>query len=218
MKTITILAQKGGTGKTTLSIHLSTIAANYRKRVLIADLDPQGSSLVWRKLRKNHLPKVLPFTAQKLRKDHISLKDSGAEMLFIDTPPHSTADAHIAANLADLILIPTRPALLDLAAIQNTAKIVQNSDKDAVIVLNCCPPPTRYGETAMVREARNTLQKYNIPVFPGVISQRAAFSNALNDGRAVTEFEPKGKAAQELHSLYNWLITQSALLPDNEPE
>ncbi len=205
MKTLTILAQKGGTGKTTLAIHLATIAANENKKVLVADTDPQESSLVWRERRKNFLPKVLPFVAKKLQKDFTPIKASGAEFVIIDTPPHSTKDATIAASLADVILIPCRPAVLDLAAIEGSVEIVHKLKKPGCIVLNGCPPPTRYGETSVVKEAREVLKAYTLPVAPLAISQRVAFSRALVDGRAVTEFEPKGKATQEIRTLYSFI-------------
>lgn len=205
MKTVTILAQKGGTGKTTLAIHLSTIASSEEKKVLICDTDPQGSSLVWRERRKKTLPKVLPFKALDLQRDFASIKKSGAELLIIDTPPHSTDDAIIAARLADLILIPSRPAILDLAAISESVNIVHEMKIPGAIILNCCPPPTRFGETAIVQEAREALATYNLPIVPTAISQRAAFSHSLIDGRAVTEYETKGKAAGEIRSLYRWI-------------
>ena len=206
MKIITLLAQKGGTGKTTLAIHLAALAAGSRARVLLADTDPQGSALLWSNRRTAPLPKVLPFTIRKLKKDLTPLQESGAELIFIDTPPHSTDDAYVAARLSDFILIPSRPAILDLAAIDRSVSIVRKTGKPGGIILNCCPPPSRYGETAIVKDAREALKIYDLPIAPTIISQRVAFSHALVDGMAVTEFERNGKAAREISQLWEWLL------------
>ncbi|NDV28572.1 ParA family protein [Desulfovibrio sp. JC010] len=205
MKIITMLAQKGGTGKTTLSIHLAAVAAGGNRKVVIADTDPQGSSSVWSERRSKILPEVHKYTAQSLKKDIEALTGAGTEFLIIDTPPHSTENATIAASMADFIVIPSRPAILDLAAIGDSVSIANKVGKPGAIVLNCCPPPTRYGETAIVQEAREALETYGMNVAPTAISQRAAFSHALIDGRTVTEFEAKGKAAGEVRTFWKWL-------------
>lgn len=205
MKIITMLAQKGGTGKTTLSIHLATVAAGKNRKVVIADTDPQSSAMVWRQRRGQDLPEVAKYEAVDLERDLEAMAASGAEFLIIDTPPHSTDKASIAASMADLVLIPSRPAILDLAAIGDSVAIARQVGKPGAIVLNCCPPPTRHGETAIVQEARDALEVYEMPVAPVAVSQRAAFSHALIDGRAVTEFEKKGKAADEIRAFWKWV-------------
>lgn len=205
MKVITMLAQKGGTGKTTLSIHLAAAAIEQNCKVVIADTDPQASSSVWRARRAKTSPEVYRYTAKRLKKDINDFSKTGTDFLIIDTPPHSTKDATIAAALADFVVIPSRPAILDLAAIGDSVSIVKETGKPGAIVLNCCPPPTRYGETAIVQEAREALETYHMPVVPSAISQRAAFSHALIDGRSVTEFEAKGKAADEVRFFWSWL-------------
>ena len=90
-------------------------------------------------------------------------------------------------------------------------KIVKNKKAPAAVVLNACPPPHRGKETAIVSEAREALDVYGLPVSPVSISQRAAFSHALIDGRSVTEFDSTGKAAGEIRSLFTWLETECDL-------
>ena len=93
----------------------------------------------------------------------------------------------------------------DLEAIGASVKIAQQQAAPSAIVLNACPPPQHDRETAIVREARDALQVYGLPVAPVSIAQRAAFSHALIDGRAVTEFEDSGKAANEIRRLWQWV-------------
>jgi len=205
MKIITLLAQKGGTGKTTLSIHLAVIAAARGLRVVIADIDPQKSAGVWKTRREDGSPEVVSFTAKVLKKAIADYKKQGVDLLVIDTAPHSHDDAIVAARAADFILIPSRPAILDLEAIGTSVDIVKGLKGKAAIVLNGCPFPGKSGERAIVVEAREALGGYGLPVSPAAISNRVALSHSLIGGQAVTEFERDGKAAGEIQELMNWI-------------
>lgn len=211
MKIVTLLAQKGGTGKTTLSIHLAVLAASRGMRVVIADIDPQRSAGVWKNRRKEESPAVIFLTAKALKKTIADFKKQGVDLLVIDTPPHSHDDATIAVQVADFVLIPSRPAILDLEAIGASVDIVKGLDGKAAIVLNGCPFPGKSGERAIVMEAREALGGYGLPVAPAAISNRVALSHSLIGGQAVTEFESDGKAAVEIRKLMNWINEEIGL-------
>ena len=208
MRTICLLAQKGGTGKTTLCLHLAVLANELGGDAVILDIDPQGSSRSWRRRRQLESPEVECCTAEDLEKKLSDLAAQGRDLVLLDTAPHSSHDAATAITLADLVLIASRPAILDLEAIGESVKIVKRQGAHGAVVLNACPPPHVFGETAIVREAREAVAAYGLPVSPVSVSQRAAFSHALIDGHAVTEFERKGKAAAEIRSLWDWIETQ----------
>jgi len=211
MKTISMIAQKGGTGKTTLSIHLAVQATLSGIKVLLVDIDPQASATAWWRRRKTDKPELLQTDGDKLQGVLNSARQQGYELAVIDSAPHSSAVAETCARLSDLILIPSRAAILDLDAISVTTNLVEQIGTPARIVLNACPPPTRYGEAHIVSEAREALQVYNIPVYEPMLSQRAAFSHALIDGRAISEFEPKSKAAAEILMLWDTITQELAL-------
>lgn len=211
MKIITLLAQKGGTGKTTLSIHLAVLAAAKKLKVVIADIDPQQSTTFWSERREDTVPAVVPMAANTLEQKVTELASQGVNILVIDTAPHSHEDAIIAARLADFILIPSRPAILDLQAIGSSVEIVKKINGKAAIVLNGCPFPGKNGERAIVSEAREALSGYGIPVAPVSISNRVALSHSLIDGKAVTEFESTSKAADEIRELMNWINQEANL-------
>ncbi len=211
MKIVTLLAQKGGTGKSTLSIHLAVLAAASNLKVVIADIDPQQSTTFWNERRASDAPDVIPMKANTLKKHIAELKRQGVDLLVIDTAPHSFEDSVIAAQLADFILIPTRPAILDLQAIGFSVEIVKNIDGKAAIVLNGCPFPGKNGERAIVSEAREALAGYGLPVSPAAVSLRAALSHSLINGEAVTEFDSNSKAADEIRGLMNWINQEANL-------
>lgn len=208
MRTVCLLAQKGGTGKTTLCLHLAVLASELGHDVAIIDIDPQASASAWKRRRQSDTPEVLRQTAADLPGTLARLAQQNRHWVFLDTAPHSSHDAATAVELADLVLIVSRPAILDLEAIGESVRIVRQQGGRSAIVLNACPPPHRAVETAIVREAREALGVYGLPVAPVSISQRAAFSHALIDGHAVTEFETAGKAAGEIRRLYDWIDTQ----------
>ena len=208
MRTICVIAHKGGTGKTPLCLHLAVLASEQGRAVTIIDIDPQASATAWKRRRHNDTPDVLRHEAGDLPGLLAELERQRKDLVLLDTAPHSSHDAAAAAELADLVLIVSRPAILDLEAIGESVKIVKQQGCRSAIILNACPPPHRGGETAIVREAREALGVYGLPVSPVSVSQRAAFSHALIDGHAVTEYENSGKAATEIRSLYDWIKTQ----------
>lgn len=203
-----MLAQKGGTGKTTLCLHLAVLASELGRKVTVIDIDPQANASAWKRRRQPDTPEVLRHEASHLPGVLAESRRAGKDLVLLDTAPHSSHEAATAAGLADLVLIVSRPAILDLEAIGESVKIVKQQRSQSAVVLNACPPPHHSGETAIVREAREALGVYGLPVSPVSVSQRAAFSHAFIDGRAVTEFDAMGKAAGEIHRLFEWIETR----------
>ena len=202
MKTLALLARKGGAGKTTLAVHLAVIAAQAGRRVLLVDTDPQRSTAAWWRSRKADTPELVECDASRLPAILKAAQADGVDLVVVDTRPSVEADTATVARLADLVLIPTRPAILDLRAIGATVAVVQSLKRPALIVLNATPPPRGVVEASLTAEARQALGAYALPVAPATVGNRAALAHALVDGQAVTEFEPDGKAALELQSLF----------------
>lgn len=202
MKTIAIISQKGGSGKTTVAVHLAVCAERAGKVAAIIDLDPQGSAFEWSSRRVTDSPEVIRATSDQLGVLLVQAKANGADFAIIDTAPHSDKAATVAAGLADIILIPCRPAAFDVAAIPTTLDILNLSKaKDkAFILLNAVPPQGRSGD-----EAAEGLANF-ANVSPVRLVHRAAYSHAVNDGRSVQEYEPNGKASEEILALYQWII------------
>ena len=202
MKTLAILARKGGAGKTTLAVHLAVIAAQAGKRVLLVDTDPQRSTAAWWRSRPATMPELVECDAEKLAPVLKAAKAAKVDLVVVDTRPSVEADTMAIARLADLVLIPTRPAILDLRAIGGTVLVVQAAKRPALIVLNAVPPARGAADAALTAEARRALQAYGLPLASVAVGNRAALGHALTGGLAVTEFEPIGKASAELTELY----------------
>jgi chromosome partitioning protein len=200
MKTIAIVSQKGGAGKTTIAVHLATAAAAAGHAVAIIDLDPQGTAASWGDRRQAAAPEVVSGQAARLQVLIDAARDAGADLLVIDTAPNADQTALRAAQLADLVLVPCRPAAFDLEAIRATLTLTQIAQKPSFVVLNAAPPRSGIG-----REAAEGLEGQGVQVAPIIMSQRAAFAHGVIDGRTAQEFEPGGKAAEEVERLYLWL-------------
>ena len=211
MKTLSMIAQKGGTGKTTLSIHLAVQASLAGLKVLLVDVDPQASATAWWRRRREEEPALIQSHGKALAKVLNRATARRYDLVVIDTAPHSSEESSTCARLSDRVCIPTRPAILDLDAIGATTDLVSDVGVSAEIILNGCPPPTLFGEPNIVSEARQALEIYGIPICDVAISQRSAFSHALIDGRAVMEFDGKGKAAREIERLWGILREELAL-------
>lgn len=209
MKVLGLLARKGGAGKTTLAIHLAVLAQETRKRVLLVDLDPQRSSAGWWRAREAATPELEPADPDKLSAILSTARKQGVALVVLDTRPSVEADAIQVALLADVIVIPTRPAILDLRAILETLEIVKGSRK-AHVVLNACPPARGISDAPAAIDARNALKAFGVPVCPATVSQRAVFSHALVGGLTATEAEPNGKAAAEMRAVWSYIEKELA--------
>jgi len=200
VKAVALLSHKGGTGKTTVSLHLGVAAALAQYVTAVIDLDPQASATEWGDSRDAEIPAVVSAQASRLGQVMQTAEAQGVEIVFIDTAPLSETTALAAARAADLILVPCRPAILDLRAIKATRDLVKLANRPAVVVLNAVPP-----RGTLDLEAREAVAQHGLETAPVHWVQRNAFMNALKDGRTAQEVEPRGKAAQEVAALFDWV-------------
>ncbi len=204
MRTLAVISQKGGAGKTTLAAHLASAAHAAGLITLAIDTDPQATLSRWSGWRSGGDPEVVDCGAPSLLEGKLKrAAELGADVAVIDTPPHADAMARQAARLADLILVPCRPKAFDLAAIEATGELVRSARKPGFVVFMAGPPRARliYQEASeLVTGAADGLE-----IAPVVLPERAAFHRSTAQGAVAAEFDPLGKAAQEVSDLWNWV-------------
>jgi chromosome partitioning protein len=204
MKTIAIISQKGGAGKTTLAINLAVASELARKPAVLIDLDPQASATNWNDHRAKQAPAVISAQASRLPEVLATAGAHNAQLAIIDTAPHSENAALAAARAADLILIPCRAAILDIRAIATSADLVTIAKKQAVAVLNAVP-----SRGTLADEAEEALKSYGLAVAPVRVGHRTAFIHAITAAMGIMEYDPHGKAAEEIKALYKWVCEQA---------
>ena len=205
MKILALIAQKGGSGKTTLACHLAVVAQEAGECVLLIDTDPQASAMAWAAAREAEGPATLGTTAAGLERALTTARARNVGWAIIDTAPHTAPDAAKVARASDLVLIPCRPSALDLAAASGTVRIVKAAGVRAAFVLSACPP-----RAPEIGESRDALASHGLPVAPVLIGDRRTFARALASGVAATEFEPEGRAATEIRTLWQWIAKEVA--------
>jgi len=209
MKVWSIVSQKGGSGKTTLALHLA-IAASRQQKVLVIDLDPQQSAERWHAIRQRVTgskddPSIAAGPYQKLADMLRTARKLGADLVLIDTPPK--LDKAIAPSLAaaTMVLVPLKSSILDLQALEDCADVVNlaRARSKTVVVLNAVPAGRN--KDAVVRESLRYAGRLKLEVAPERLSELPEFSRGLKSGRGVTETERNGTAAKEITALFEAL-------------
>ncbi len=207
MHTIALICQKGGTGKTTLAISLATTAIADGLTVAIIDLDPQVSACEWSDIRQEDVPIVIDAQPARIEAVVQRARDMNVNLLLIDTAGRTEQAALAAARVADLVLVPLQPSVIDLKTIRATNDLINlaGNKRRAAVLTRVKPFGSRHTETAQ------WLEQQGMPVCPVTIGDRIAFQDAYAQGLGTSETDPCGKAALEVNSLYKYICIQLEL-------
>ncbi len=200
MKTVAVISQKGGVGKTTLATALAVAAGESGRQAAVFDLDPQASATFWYDTREASSPAVASIQPARLEHMLAAAHESGCDLAIIDTPPFAKDNAFEAAEHADFILIPSRPAVFDAKAVVKTLAVVRTYGKPFAVVLTFCQP---FGTEAA--DAAEAVTNLGAELCPVRIGNRIAYSRAQQTGLAAQEIDPGGKAAEEIKQLYEFI-------------
>jgi chromosome partitioning protein len=198
---ISVLNQKGGVGKTTLSVNIATALALGNSKIMLVDADSQGSALDWHSSRQQEaLFPVVGLAKATLHKDIPELA-SHYDHVIIDGPPRANDVARSAIMASHIVLIPLQPSPYDVWAADEIVKLIQEAlvfreNIKALFIVN-----RRIANTAIGRDVSSALAGYPFALTQSIVSQRVAFAESAAQGLSVLEFEPKGAAAKEIKSL-----------------
>ncbi|MBR1130010.1 ParA family protein [Bradyrhizobium iriomotense] len=205
MHVLALVTQKGGSGKSTLSVGLAVAAMQRAERVALIEADAQGTISKWRERREQPYPRVERVTDPAEIEPLIArLKAEGVWLAIIDTAATANSLAMRVIACADLCLIPARPSPADIEAAIPTLIAIRRLNRRFAFILN--QTPTR---GCRLSEAATSLSTLGVLALP-FIAQRNDHQDALGAGLGVTEFAPAGKASNEIVGLWGWIAAHLA--------
>jgi len=206
LKAVAILSEKGGAGKTTVTVHLAVAAQLAGLDVAIIDLDPQTSAADWADQRGS-APEAVAIPPARLDKLLADLRANGVDLVLIDTPREANNAGYIAAQAADFVLIPFKRGGFDFRALKRTLDLCRIASKRPCLLLN----GMRIGASRVEADAREALAAHECDVAPVVFHDRAAYVTASITTKTAQETDPASDAAAEIEALFLWIAGQLEL-------
>ena len=201
---ITLAHQKGGVGKSTLSLQLMSIFQESGYSTLIVDTDEQGSI---RRLKENFSGEweTLNLLTKEEIGDYYSLTNRSEDVIIIDTPPYLSKELEEIFDITNFVLVPTKASPMDALAIESTVDLVRksqqtNSALKAGIVINMNRPGTDFG-----KQIREILDRYEIPTLQTEVGDRVSYKRSLILGPNVS-VEENEKANAEINGLTDEIL------------
>lgn len=205
-KVVTILSQKGGAGKSTLTMQLAAGLVRRAKRVAVGDLDPQETAFRWAQAA----PAATPFPALV---EHlgaafddlpaaVKVLGKGMDFVLLDCPPSIEHPATLAAlQVADLALVPVVPSPADLWSTKGVERLILQV-KTTRKTLKAALAPNRVVRTNLAFDVLDVMRDFELPVLSAALSQRNAFAQSAVIGGSVYQLGRAGaEAAREVDRL-----------------
>jgi len=188
------------TGKTTICANLAVEAeACGHGPVALIDVDPQGTLSKWWNRRQAESPTLVEINVAEIETQLHSLAARGMKLVVVDTPGAITSHVRTVIRTADLVLIPSRPSILDIETLYDFCDVVEAEGRPMTFVLNAVKPKTRISSDAI-----RGLSGFGT-VAPTELVDRVDYSGSFNDGRSAAELVSGGKAGQEIRELWQYV-------------
>ncbi|WP_273729123.1 ParA family partition ATPase [Brucella gallinifaecis] len=197
---ISFLNQKGGVGKTTLSISVAACLAKQGHRVLLIDADKQGSASTWASLREDAPFQVVSLARANMARDALTMAADYTHTV-IDGPPHAEEIARSCIIASDFVALPIEPSGLSTWASDLTVKQVREAQEYKETLRCGFVVSRKIGNTVIGREIRNLAANSGIPILNSEVEQRVAFAESLTMGQTIFEWPSGGAASREIEIL-----------------
>jgi len=207
-KVITISQQKGGSGKTTIAVHLALAFIKYHNlKVAVIDTDPQGSLGKWFMIR----------TEKKVSNDNLTFKTAslwGAQyeskalkkdhdIVIIDTPPKIESDARPSIESADLVLIPVAASHVDFWATGAIVDIAKKANKKILIQINRSSQRSK-----LISKTNEFIKSLDLSATKTIIGNRQIFAASMGEGKTAIEKQKKSNAVEEIKNLSEQILSE----------
>jgi chromosome partitioning protein len=209
LRTVAVIALKGGSGKTTVATHLALAAHLRGVDTLVVDIDPQRSAENILSARSETGPACIASTGAKLMAAQFAAIGLRKQLLIVDTPAGMVEDVSEAIVLADYAVLVVRPTLIDLSGLARTFMMVRRLGKPATVVVNQAPTAREGVEPPLVKRALRGLEYMQAPVAPVIVRSRSIYQTALETGRSAEESSDTA-AAEEIAALWAFVDAEIA--------
>lgn len=197
---ISFLNQKGGVGKTTLSVNVAGCLARQGHRVLLIDADKQGSATTWASLREDAPFKVVSMARANMARDALKLAQD-YDHTIIDGPPHAEEIARSCIAASDFVALPIEPSGLSTWASDLTVRQVKEAQEFKSNLKCGFVVSRKIGKTVIGRDIRNMAAEAGLPILESEIEQRVAFAEGVTMGQTIFEWAGDSNAAREIEHL-----------------
>lgn len=208
---ISVVNGKGGVGKSTIAINLAGSLSHQKARVLLADADPQGTTIGWLNAREGQPPEKLnstglrvtplPWSAAELG-NRLTTEARSVDFTIIDCGPANGRIERAALALSDYAIIPVTPSPYDIRSAKTTIDLIQEGKKEAGLRVKAFLLVSRkVVGTNLGEDVREALKVFELPILKTDICQRVALCEAGIVGQTVHEYAPGSIAAEEFDNL-----------------
>jgi chromosome partitioning protein len=205
MLVVSVLARKGGTGKSTAVRCLAVEALKAGRRVVVIDADPQPTCHRWGQRRAASgiaVPLIVVPGPSGLTAQVEGFRTQGVDLILVDTPPTATPAVNAALDASTAAIIVTRPNPEDLESVQESLRVAGAQRRRCGVILWQAPPDKRVKAVTLAREA---LEAMGAAVCPTAVSASIAYPYAYAEGLTPQERDPEGRARAELADVWAWL-------------
>ena len=209
---IMLCSQKGGCGKSTLSVNIASCLAEMKKDCILVDSDIQKTSSRWAMDREENktLPKIP--SVQKHENIRGTLLDlSGRyEYVVVDSPGRDSKEMRTGITASDLLIIPLKCSQPDLDTVPRMKLIIDearefNPQMKVMTVLTMVSTNPSVTEK---EESKKYLKQYpELPLMNSVIHERKVYRDCMSQGKGVHELK-NIKASEEMKQLVKEILCQ----------